>query len=54
MICHSISEGEVEACASAGRSRPKVAIFGAGISGLAVAHNCIKQGFDVAVYDKEL
>ncbi len=27
MICHSISEEEVEACASAGRSRPKVAIL---------------------------
>ncbi|EDP57784.1 NAD(P)-binding protein [Vibrio sp. AND4] len=54
MICDAINDGEIEACTSAGRSRPKVAIFGAGISGLAVAHNCVKQGFDVAVYDKEL
>ncbi len=54
MTFHSLNKGEEEACACTGSSRPKVAIFGAGISGLAVAHNCVKQGFDVSVYDKEL
>ncbi len=32
----------------------KIAIFGAGISGLAIAHQCVKQGFEVAIYDKEM
>lgn len=54
MTFHSLNKGEEEACACTGSSRPKVAIFGAGISGLTVAHNCIKRGFEVSVYDKEL
>ncbi|MFA0015068.1 NAD(P)-binding protein [Vibrio lentus] len=54
MTCHYVNESESEVGVSTGPTRPKVAIFGAGISGLAVAHNCVKQGFDVAVYDKEL
>ncbi len=54
MTCHYVNESESEVGVSTGPTRVKVAIFGAGISGLAVAHNCLKQGFDVAVYDKEL
>lgn len=33
-------------------SIPHVAILGAGISGLAAAHECIKKGYKVTVYDK--
>ncbi len=31
---------------------PHIAILGAGISGLAAAHECIKKGYRVTVYDK--
>ena len=30
-----------------------VAIFGAGFSGLVAAHECLKNGFEVSIYDKE-
>ncbi|MDH5929405.1 NAD(P)-binding protein [Vibrio lentus] len=54
MTCDVIKETGVIACDNTTPLRSKVAIFGAGISGLAMAHNCVKQGFDVAIYDKEL
>ncbi len=54
MTFYSSNKRGEKACACTGSSRPKVAIFGAGISGLTVAHNCIKRGFEVSVYDKEL
>ncbi|PKF76565.1 FAD-dependent oxidoreductase [Vibrio sp. vnigr-6D03] len=34
-------------------NRPHVAILGAGISGLAMAHECRKRGYNVSIYDKE-
>ena len=33
--------------------KKKVLIFGGGISGLTVAHECIRQGFEVHVYEKK-
>ncbi len=54
MVSEEVKETEVNACGDIGGLRPKVAILGAGISGLAMAHNCTKQGFDVFIYDKEL
>lgn len=33
-------------------STPHIAILGAGISGLAAAHECIKKGYKVTIYDK--
>ena len=34
-------------------SKKKVLVFGGGISGLTVAHECIRQGFEVHVYEKK-
>ncbi|MFY2508225.1 NAD(P)-binding protein [Vibrio pectenicida] len=34
-------------------SKQRIAILGAGFSGLAMAHECLKHGFEVAIYDKE-
>lgn len=33
------------------KSKPLIAIFGAGVSGLKMAHECIKQNMDVDVYE---
>lgn len=34
-------------------SKKKILIFGGGISGLTVAHECIQQGFEVHLYEKK-
>ncbi|MPY26578.1 NAD(P)/FAD-dependent oxidoreductase [Shewanella sp. YLB-07] len=35
------------------QKQPHIAVIGAGISGLTIAHQCIKQGYRVSVYEKE-